>query len=147
MMGLLPIRQSKRETNGTSRPAQGASLGKADRSLCIGRNTMLRWFSNLKIAHKLTLGFGLVLLLMLGTLATDAVVSTTQKAVADHLVDHLYPARQAAREVVTLARAADSDAGRYLLELDDQSRAATDLRTYEQEVQQIHKEWSRWPKR
>ena len=98
---------------------------------------MLRWFSNLKIAHKLTLGFGLVLLLMLATLATDAVVSTEQTAVANHLVDHLYPARQTASEIVTLARAADSDAGRYLLELDDQSRAATDLRTYEQEVQQI----------
>ncbi len=98
---------------------------------------MVRWFSNLKIGLKLTLGFGLVLLLMLGTLATDVVVSTAQKAIADHLVDHLYPARQAAREIVTLARAADSDAGRYLLELDDQSRAATDLRTYEQEVQQI----------
>ncbi len=100
---------------------------------------MLRWFSNLKIAHKLILGFGLVLLLMLGTLATDAVVSTGQTAVANHLVNHLYPARQAAREIVTLARAADSDAGRYLLELDDQSRAATDLRTYEQEVQQIRR--------
>src|SRR5579864_3223885 len=101
-MGFLPIRESERETNGPSYPAQGASLSKADRSLFIRRSTMLRWFSNLKIAHKLILGFGLVLLLMLATLATDAVVSTGQTAVANHLVDHLYPARQAAGEIVTL---------------------------------------------
>ena len=66
---------------------------------------MLRWFSNLKIAHKLTLGFGLVLLLMLGTLAIDMVASTAQTAEADRLVDHLYPARQVAREIVALAYA------------------------------------------
>src|SRR5438132_11479778 len=108
MMGFLPIRQSKRETNGPSRPAQGAFLGKADRSLCIGRKTMLRWFSNLKIAHKLTLGFGLVLLLMLGTLATDVLASRQQTSVVDQLVDRLYPARQAANQIVTLVYAANT---------------------------------------
>jgi methyl-accepting chemotaxis protein len=98
---------------------------------------MLRWFSNLKIAHKLTVGFGLVLLLMLGTLATDVVVSTAQTAVADHLVDHLYPARQVARQIVALAYAADGDAGRYLLEIENQSEAATDLHSYDREVQRL----------
>ena len=52
---------------------------------------MLRWFANLKVAHKLTLGFGLVLLLMSSTLAADVVASTEQTAVVNRLVHHLYP--------------------------------------------------------
>ena len=50
----------------------------------------------MKGAHKLALGFGIVLLLMLGTLAADVFASTQQSAVADRLVHHLYPAREAA---------------------------------------------------
>jgi hypothetical protein len=68
---------------------------------------MLRWFSQLKIARKLTLGFGLVLLLMTTTLVTDVLASRQQTSVEEQLVDRLYPSRQAANEIVTLVYAAN----------------------------------------
>ena len=46
---------------------------------------MLRWFSHLKIAHKLTLGFGLVLLLMTTTLVTDDLAETVPGSVTSGL--------------------------------------------------------------
>ena len=57
---------------------------------------MVQNFIHLKIAHKLTLGFGIVLLLLISALAADTFASTQQTAVADRLVHHLYPAREAA---------------------------------------------------
>ena len=69
----------------------------------------------MKVAHKLALGFGIVLLLMLSTLATDVLASTQQSAVADRLVHHLYPARQVAEQILTQDRSADDDGGAYLL--------------------------------
>ena len=59
---------------------------------------MLRWFANLKVAHKLALGFGLVLLLLIGTLVADVYVSAQQSTVADHIIHHLNPAVEAAHE-------------------------------------------------
>ncbi len=75
---------------------------------------MVQRFTNMKVAHKLTLGFGIVLLLMLGTLAADVFASTQQSAVADRLVHHLYPAREAAEQILTWDRSADDDGGRGL---------------------------------
>ncbi len=69
---------------------------------------MLRWFSNLKIAHKLLLGFGLVLVLMATTLVTDVLASRQQTSVVDQLVDRLYPSRQTANQIVTLVYAANN---------------------------------------
>ncbi len=46
-------------------------------------------FIAMKVAHKLALGFGIVLLLLLSTLAADVVASTQQSAVVDRLVHHL----------------------------------------------------------
>lgn len=94
------------------------------------------WFANLNVTHKLSLGFGLVLLLMSSTLAVDVLASTQQTAVVNRLVQHLYPARQSAHNIVTLARAADDDAAWYLM-LRDTSQTAIYLRTYYQEVQQL----------
>src|SRR5438132_2374684 len=97
---------------------------------------MRRWFANLKVAHKLALGFGLVLLLMSSTLTVDVGASARQTAVVNRLVYHLYPARQVARGIVTLARAADDDAAWYLM-LRDKSQAARYLHVYYQEMQQL----------
>jgi CHASE3 domain sensor protein len=69
---------------------------------------MVRWFSNLKIAHKLLLGFGLVLVLMATTLVTDVLASRQQTSVVDQLVDRLYPSRQTANQIVTLVYAANN---------------------------------------
>ncbi|MBA2287824.1 MAG: diguanylate cyclase [Ktedonobacteraceae bacterium] len=97
---------------------------------------MLSWFANLKIAHKLALGFGLVLLLMSSTLAVDVLASAQQSAVVAHLVYHLYPARYSAREIVTLVRAADADSARYIITR-DKLQATRLLYIYYQDIQQL----------
>src|SRR2546422_1818154 len=97
---------------------------------------MVRWFSHLKIAHKLTLGFGLVLLLMTTTLVTDVLASRQQTNVEEHLVDRLYPARQAANEIVTLVYAANNARLVYVL-ADNEHAAAAQLRAYNQDMQQL----------
>jgi len=97
---------------------------------------MLRWFANLKVAHKLAIGFGLVLLLLIGTLVTDVYVSDQQSAVGDHIIHHLIPAFGAAHEIVTLTRAADDDGAWYLLARDKKVAAAS-LNRFEQYVQQL----------
>ena len=98
---------------------------------------MVQGFTDMKVAHKLALGFGIVLLLMLGTLAADVFASTRQAAVADRLVDHLYPAREAAEQLLTWDRSADDDGGAYLLAR-DKTLAASYLQAYNQDVQQLH---------
>ncbi|MHB8597871.1 MAG: EAL domain-containing protein [Ktedonobacteraceae bacterium] len=97
---------------------------------------MLQWLAHLKVAHKLIVGFGFVLLLMSSTLAASAFASTQQTAVVDRLIHHLYPARYAARDIVTLSLDVDNDAARYLLSR-DKGQAAASLRSYYQNVQQI----------
>ena len=97
---------------------------------------MLRWFSNLKIAYKLTLGFGLVLLLMTTTLVTDILASQQQASVVDQLVDRLYPSRQAANEIVTLVYAANNARLVYVLAANEHV-AAAQLQTYNQDMQQL----------
>ncbi len=97
---------------------------------------MVQRFTQMKVAHKLALGFGIVLLLMLSTLAVDVVASTQQEAVVDHLVHHLYPAREAAEEILTQDRSADDDGGSYLL-ADNTALAATYLHAYDQDIQQL----------
>ena len=90
----------------------------------------------MKVAHKLVLGFGIVLLLFISTLATDVVASTRQTDVVDRLVHHLYPARQVAEQIVTLTRSADDDGGSYLLSR-DKTLATTYLGAYDQDVLQL----------
>ncbi len=97
---------------------------------------MLCWFSNLKIAHKLTLGFGLVLLLMTATLVTDVLASRQQTNVVDQLVDRLYPSRQAANEIVSLVYAANNARLVYVLTANEHD-AAAQLQTYNQDMQQL----------
>ena len=90
----------------------------------------------MKVAYKLALGFGLVLLLLIGTLVTDVSVSNQQAAVGDHIIHHLIPAVGAAHEIVTLTRAADDDGAWYLLARDKKVAAAA-LQRFEQDVQQL----------
>jgi CHASE3 domain sensor protein len=97
---------------------------------------MFNWFAHLKIAHKLALGFGLVLLLMGGTLAADVTASTQQSALADRLVHHLFPARMAAREIVTWVRSADDDGAWYILTRKP-AQAAALLHTYYADTQRV----------
>jgi len=97
---------------------------------------MVQRFIQMKVAHKLTLGFGIVLLLLIGTLVTDVSVSNQQSAVGDHITHHLIPASEAAHEIVTLTRAADDDGAWYLLARDTKVAAAA-LQRFEQDVQQL----------
>ena len=97
---------------------------------------MFGWFVNMKVAHKLTFGFGLIMLLLISTLVVDVSVSAQQSAIANHIVRHLNPAFDAANEIVTLTLAADDDGAWYLL-AHDQKVAAAALSRYEQDVQQL----------
>ena len=97
---------------------------------------MVQRVVQMKVAHKLTLGFGIVLLLLIGTLVTDVSVSNQQSAVGDHIIHHLIPASEAAHEIVTLTRAADDDGAWYLLARDKKVAAAA-LQRFEQDVQQL----------
>jgi len=90
---------------------------------------MVQRFIQMKVAYKLTLGFGIVLLLMLSTLAVDVVASTQQSSLLEHIVHHLNPEREAAHEIATLVRAADDDGALYLL-TSDPRRAASSLHNY-----------------
>jgi methyl-accepting chemotaxis protein len=99
---------------------------------------MIDWLVNLTIARKLAMGFGLVLVLMSGTLAADVVCSARQAALADRIVHHLAPARLNARNIVTLVRSADDDgfwAQGALIHDPAHSRAL--FRLYYQELGQI----------
>jgi len=97
---------------------------------------MLRWFNNLKIASKLTLGFGLILLLMASTLVTDVFASRQQTNGVNQLVHRLYLSRHAANEIVTLVYAANDARLLYVLEGNKQD-AAAQLQVYNQDMQQI----------
>jgi diguanylate cyclase (GGDEF)-like protein len=90
----------------------------------------------MKVAHKLALGFGIVLLLLLSTLATDVFASKQQSTVVDRLVHHLYPARKAAEQIVTWDRSADDDAAAYVLSR-DKTLAASYLQAYNTDVQHL----------
>ena len=117
-------------------PHAEASRNKAVTQGYFGREIMVQRFIKMKVAHKLTLGFGIVLLLMLSTLTADVVASTYQTTVVDRLVHHLYPSRQMAEQIVTLDRSADDDGAAYLLSR-DKTLAAIYLHAYATDVQQL----------
>ena len=90
----------------------------------------------LKLTHLLHLGFGLVLLCMAVTLGANLVANTQHQAITDRLIDHLYPARKSANEIIRLALTIDDDGAWYVLSHNPHQRAQL-LQTYQQDVQAL----------
>lgn len=93
----------------------------------------------LKLTRLLNLGFGLMLICMLVTLASNLVTNRQQQAITDRLIDHLFPARQQASKVVRLILSIDNNVTWYIL-THNRDQEVQLLRTYEQEVRQLRVE-------
>jgi diguanylate cyclase (GGDEF)-like protein/putative nucleotidyltransferase with HDIG domain len=85
---------------------------------------------------KLGFGFGILFLCMVVTLGANLVATTQYKAITDRLINHLYLARQQAREIARLELALDSLGARYVLSYDPQQQVQL-LQTYQQNAQQL----------
>ena len=94
------------------------------------------WFMNLTITKRLVLGFGLVLCLMGGTLIADITASASQASLSNRLLTHLFPARIAARDIVTWVRSADDDGAWYVM-TPNRAQAASLLATYDADTSQV----------
>ncbi len=90
-------------------------------------------FRQMKLTHLLRLGFGLMLLCMIGTFGANLVANTQYQASTDRLIDHIYPARQQAHSIVTLMFSIDDDGAWYILSHSPQQQALL-LQNYQQEV-------------
>ncbi|HVA88274.1 MAG TPA: methyl-accepting chemotaxis protein [Chloroflexota bacterium] len=97
---------------------------------------MTHLLANLKITVKLMLGFGIVLLLMALTLGADITASSQQSSLSDRLVHHLFPARIAARDIVTWVRSADDDGAWYVMTTHPDQAAAL-MQVYTSDVAQV----------
>ena len=86
-------------------------------------------FWNRTVGARLSFGFALVLLLMVGTLATDVVASNQQDVLTKQLLNHLIPARESARKISNAASITGND-GALLLITNDPKRQAKLLNTY-----------------
>jgi diguanylate cyclase (GGDEF)-like protein len=82
---------------------------------------------------KLGLGFGILFLCMVAMLVTNIAATSSQQAITDRLIDHLYPAREQAQEMSRLVLVLDSDGARYILSYDPQQETQL-LQTYQQEA-------------
>ena len=69
----------------------------------------MRRIGNLSIGKRLMLGFGLVIALSAVAFVASLVASSNQAAISNRIVNHLDPARLAARDIVTLVRSIDDD--------------------------------------
>jgi HAMP domain-containing protein len=100
---------------------------------------MTRWFHDLAIARKMLLSFGLVVLVMCGTLAADTIASRRQATLTDRITQHLDPAEVTALDIVTLVRSIDDD-GAWMVNSLSGNRAHTAALsvTYYQEVATLH---------
>lgn len=94
-------------------------------------------FSHLRqLELKLGFGFGILFLCMVVTLGANLASTTRHEAITTRLINHLYPARQQAQEIVRLELALDSLGARYILSYDPQQQVQL-LQTYQQNAQQL----------
>ena len=93
-------------------------------------------FRQMKLPHLLRLGFGLMLLCMIGTFGANLVANTQYQASTDRLIDHIYPARKQAYSIETLTFSIDDDGAWYILSHSPQQRTLL-LQNYQQEVQAL----------
>jgi hypothetical protein len=104
----------------------------------------MSWFRNLAIRRKLLLSFGLVILLMGGTLVADVVASNHQVDLSSRVTLHLDPARLNAEKIVTLVRAIDDDgAWAQGALIHDAAHAQALFKTYYAEIGQLRAVLSR----
>jgi diguanylate cyclase (GGDEF)-like protein len=85
---------------------------------------------------KLVLGFGILFLCMIGMLGANLAATTRQQANTALLINHLYPAREAAQDISKLESSLDAHGARYILSYDPHQEAQL-LQTYQQEVQAL----------
>ncbi|HLX58935.1 MAG TPA: diguanylate cyclase, partial [Ktedonobacteraceae bacterium] len=90
----------------------------------------------LKLVHLVRLGFGLLLLCMIVTFSANLVADTQYNATTDRLIDHLYPARNQAKEIGRLALAIDDTGALYILSRNPAQQAQL-LQTYQQDAQAL----------
>jgi diguanylate cyclase (GGDEF)-like protein len=90
----------------------------------------------MKLTHLLRLGFGLMLLCMIGTFGANLVANTQHQAITDRLIHHIYPARQQANIIVRLTLSIDDNGAWYVLSHSPQQQALL-LQSYQQEVQAL----------
>jgi diguanylate cyclase (GGDEF)-like protein/putative nucleotidyltransferase with HDIG domain len=90
----------------------------------------------LKITTQLILGFSMIILCMGSVGAIDTAVSIQQSNIAHNLVNHLYPARINANEIVTLVNGLDDDGAWYMLSQDPVQEAEL-LQSYEQNAKEF----------
>ncbi len=93
-------------------------------------------FRHMKLTHLLRLGFGLMLLCMIGTFGANLVANTQYQTSTNRLIDHIYPARQQAQSILTLTLSIDDDGAWYVLSHSPQQQAQL-LQNYQQEVQAL----------
>ena len=89
-----------------------------------------------KLTHQLGFGFGLMLLLMVVTLGANLAASTQQQAITVRLINHLYPARLQAHEIIRLALAIDDNGAWYVLTHNSHQQEQL-LQSYQQEAQAL----------
>jgi len=100
---------------------------------------MRQWFTNLAVARKLVVSFGLVLLLTCGTLLADSLASAQQSSLTNRIVNHLDPAQLAANNIVTLVRAIDDDGAWMVNSLSGNPMHTAQLAvTYYHEINTLH---------
>lgn len=90
----------------------------------------------LKLISQLRLGFGLMLLCMMVLLGANLAASNERQAMNDSLIDHLYPARKQAANVIQLVLTIDNEAARYVLSNDPYQQAQL-LQSYQHDVQSL----------
>lgn len=90
----------------------------------------------LKITTQLRLGFSIIILCVVFVSVIDTIVSTQQQAIADHLVNHLYPAYTTVNNIIALMSGLDDDGARYLLS-HDPVQEEDSLQSFEQGVHNI----------
>ena len=89
----------------------------------------------MSVRTKLLGGFGIVLVVMAGTIAIDIAASNNQAQIANRIVNHLDPARISAARIVTLVRSIDDDGAWVVGSMSgDKPHSAQLLATYYQEV-------------
>ncbi len=93
-------------------------------------------FADLKVAHKLLLGFGLVFLLIASMLIVNVLASIQQDMLLRRLVVRLYPARNTIEQVGMLIQAIDDDGAWYMLQ-SSPTQATEMLKSYDQKVGEL----------
>lgn len=88
----------------------------------------------LKITTQLRLGFSMIIVCMLFVGVIDTLVSAQQQAIADRLVNHLYPAYITVNTIVPLMNGLDDDGAWYLLSHDPVQELEL-LQSFERKVQ------------